>query len=274
MNKPISIEDDPYLSEYVFHCILNAPQDVKNKLPTRLIKHTHSVERIKSFAMKAKLGQKLEMIARLGGAFALHLHPPGWFSADKVKEIMNNFLNNQRDKDVQEMVDKKIFVTTDRETLAVFYLMAMNCHNGTYILNRDYATMATQIVCSEKVNTKINDIESMKSAMEDQKLIMKFMLYSIISHSFTDMDRSYHTKEITVLLLLFVNRHTYVTLQMQQDFFQGIYSPTLVHRILMRLVKENLVNKIHGQWKYTVSSQGIQMLGRMLGRIANSTLYS
>jgi len=273
MPKPTYRLDDPFLNEYIFQVILNAPQELKNKLPLRLLKYTHSVERIKRFAERAKWETKFEMLVRLGGAFSIALHPPGWLTKEKLKEIIDNYLRGERSSDVNEMVEKNIFVVTDREISVAYNLMAMNCHNETYMLNRDYPMIATQITLGKKINPRISDVDLIKSVMEDYKLLVKFILYTLINRNFTDMHTAFKARELFVLLYLFLNKSNYVEASVMHTFFQTSYSARVINVTLTKLCENLYVQKFPGKWMYAISGLGIQILAEFVNRVINQTLY-
>lgn len=263
--------NNPYLNEFVFQCLLTAPQDVKNRLPINLLRFTHSVEKMKGFAETATLEKKLEMVSRLGGAFSLALHPPGYLSKEKLHEILDNYLSNNRLGDIDEMLEKNVFVITNREIMAIHTVMAMNCHSETYMLNRDYALIATKIA-HNKLNTRINDVEHIKTVMEDHKLVCKFMLYNLLNQNFVDSTNGYKSKELMILNFLFLNRNKYVELSTIHDFFRTEYSARIVNVTLNKLEASHHVIKFPKHYRYAIGGIGIQVLGSYLNRIINHTL--
>lgn len=266
--------NDPFFNEFIFHCIMTAPHDLKNKLPLELLRVTTTPEKAKGFAERASLEKKMEMYSRLGGAVSITFHPPDYLSKEKLHEILDGYLNDPdyRDKQTTEMINANVFVITDREIMAIHSLMAMNCHSETYSLNRDYAIIAAQVTSEKKFNNKLTDIEHIKSVMEDHKLLCKFMLYNLLHQNFADSLAGYNVRELMILIYLFLNRNKYVQMEQVQKFFQNTYSDNIVARTCYRLCESGHINQFTHTWKYTISGTGIQVIAGYVNRILNQTL--
>lgn len=264
--------NDPNFNEFVFVCILNAPQELKNKLPLELYKHTRSVQSIKRFSDRASLEKKLVMLSYLGGAFSISIHPPGYMTKEKFKEVLEHYLNDERLSDVDDMLSKNVFVVTDREIMAVHTIMAMNCHSETYLLNRDFSLLAAELSVGEKIKSRLHQVEHIKAVMEDHKLLCKLLLYTLTNPEYIDAQTGITTKEIVILLYLFINRNKYVPLKETQRFFQGVYSPTTVSSTLFALAQSAHIMRVAGKFQYAITPLGINLFAGYVNRLVNLTM--
>lgn len=259
---------DPNMNEYVFHCIVSAPPRLINKLPEDLFHHTKSIVKIRTFAQKASLEKKLEMLSHLGGAFSLMLHPPNYLTKIRMDKALLEYNAGKRLDTVNEMIKDKVFVITDKDVMAVHAIMSQNCHSETYMLNRDYALIAEDLV-----NTRYNNRDSeVKSLMEDYKLTVKMILTTLLNQEHNMGQIGYKPREILVLLYLFINKSKYVDEQEIIKYFTTYIGKVSVRSALGLLQNSLHVQRMPGKWWFSITGLGVQLVSSYVNRIATLAL--
>lgn len=264
--------NDPHFNEFVFFCISTAAQQQIAKLPTDLLRHTHSEFKIKAFSVKASLEKKIEMLSRLGVQCGLFFSVPENLKTDALKESYKSYILGQRLNDVNAMIANRQFVITSRDVMAVLAVMAQNCHSETYMLNRDYAILATEIAKAKNIDKRIQDIGFVKEVMQDYKMLCKFLMYNIMHKDFVDATTGYSEKELLILLFLFINRSQFVPLAKIAQHYRTIYTSKQVSVVLHQLYQARHVERFPRKFDYSISGLGIQVLAQYIAKIINYTL--
>lgn len=273
-NRKIGLHD-PFFSEYVYHCIATASPDQINKLPTQLLTHTHNKLRIKRFADKASMEQKIEMLSRLGVDCAFFFSTPEFLSIESIKQAYANYKENNRVKDVNQMIQQRMFVFASRDVMAILGVMAMNCHAETYRINREYSTLAAAIVNAKDIDKQVKDIELTKSSILDHKLIATLLLNNLEQQDFVSGMTAYKARELKVLLYLYVRRKShdsYTSLEAVQKRFATQYDKARIRMTLNQLNKALHIDKFPNKNQYVISATGIQLLVSYIARLVNQTL--
>ena len=263
--------EDPYMNEYVFHCIVTAPPHLIDKLPPHLHRFTRSVSTAKRFVQKSSLEKKLQMLSALGGAFSLVLHPPRYLNKVKMEKVLKHFLEGRRLADVNEMIKEKVFVITDKDVMAVFAIMAQSCHSETYMLNKDYSLIVTEMVKKKFPDRKAND-EDLKGLLEDHKLVCQFLLNCLMNQEYVNGMVGYRPTEIMLLLYLFVNKNKYVAENDLRRFFTSQVGRSGVMAAIRHLEQSLHIQKLPSVWSYTITGLGVQLISSYVNRVVAMTL--
>lgn len=275
MNHRTVVLNDPFFNEFVYHCIVSSPAEFRNKLPTNYLKHTTSKERIKRFSDKASLEQKIEMLSRLGVGFASFFSIPEHLSSEELREAYKNYKESNNYDSVNDMIKKRQFVFCSRDVMAILGIMGQNCHSNTYMINREYSTIATEIKNFAEVK-KVKDREIVKQVMEDNKMIIKLMMFNLQNQSFVDSMTGYKAIDLMILMFLFLRMDGTTTiftpLKKIQTHFKNEFSAMAVSNALRGLYKSLHVERFPARYDYAITGLGIQVLFSYITRIVNNAL--
>lgn len=262
---------DPYMNEYIFHCIVTTPPEELRKLPPDLLAETKSVQKIKSFIQKASLERKLQMLSCLGGAFSLVLHPPKYVNKKKIATVLKHFQEGRRLDDVNEMIKDKVYVITDKEVMAAFTVMSQNCHSETYSLNKDYSLISTEIV-HEKFAVKDATDQDILEVMEDYRLMLKLLLNNLVNQSYDHGMTSFKPQEIMVLMYLFLYRNKYMHEKDIVKYFITQLSTYHTKAAIRSLEKSAYIQRFPRTYTYTLTGLGVHLIAAYTRRIVSLTM--
>lgn len=260
--------DDPFFVEFVYHCIATAKREQLIRVPFDLDKFTKTPSAIKAFAEKASLEQRLVMLSRLGVEWKLWLAPMAEMNKQVIIETLQNYKEEARLESVNKMIGDKHFVFGDRDVMTILGMMAQNCHSETYRINRDYSLLAEQVVEGE---TKLSNVESVKSLLEDHKLLLRFSLNVLLSQDYIDGQTSFDAEDIMVLQFLLLHKNTFVEQNKIIDKFNK-YKKNTITRVLYKLFKSHHIDKFPGKQRYCIANLGVQVLTNLMARVVNRTM--
>lgn len=253
---------------------MTSTPDLRNKLPTDLLKHTHSQARAKTFADKASLELKIEMLSRLGIESCVFFSLPEYLNKEAFLKTYKDYKANNRLKSMDDMIEKKQFAFASRELMSVLAVMGQNCHHDTYMLNREYATLAGEIAQMSKHAPKIKDIELVKSVMEDHKMIVTLLMFNLLNQTFVDSFSAFTVRELEIMMYLFIQRKgsEYLPIDTVCEHFKNKYSKQTISAALHKMHKSFHIDRFPRTQKYAIASLGIQVLCSYISRLLNSTL--
>jgi hypothetical protein len=274
LNRKVLIAD-PFFNEYVYHCIVSSSAELRNKLPTSLLQHTHTQEKIKRFADKASLEQKIEMLSRLGVSFAMFFSTPEYLMKEELVQAYKNHKSDKNYNTVNDMIQKRQFVFTSRDVMAVLGIMGQNCHSNTYMINRDYSRIATEIQ-NFQTDKKVKDVDIIKSVMQDNRMVAKLLMHNLMNQSYVDIMTNYKPVDLLVLFFLFLrmdkNTTSYTPLKKVQEHFRSIYNSRTISTTLSGLYKSGHVQRFPTRLEYAISGLGVQTLFAYITRLVNNAL--
>lgn len=264
---------DPLLNEFMYDCIVSSSEEQRAKLPEHLRKTLLTKVKIKSFVDNASLERKIEMLSRLGINCALFFSPKELKIKEQLNETRTAVEQKTRKNQLKHMVRSKVFVTTSREIMALLGVMAQNCHSETYMLNREYARLATAIAKLYKYNPQgSRDIEEVRSIQQDYNLVLKLVLYTLNTQQFVEGFTGYLTVDLRILFYLYMRKNEFVHLSAIADYFKGITSASLASAALNRLRRSNHIERFPGRYEYCIAPKGITVVSAYISRLMNNTM--
>lgn len=260
--------DDPFFSEYVFHVITTAKREQLNRVPFDLDKFTRSTTAAKAFAEKASLEQRLVMLSRLGIEWKLWVAPLPEMNKKIIIETLEKYKEENRLESVNKMIGDKHFVFGDRDIMTILGMMAQNCHSETYRINREYSRLCQEIIDEE---TKLSTVESMKSLIEDNKLLTRFCLNVLLNQDYVDGQTAFDAEDIMVLNFLSLHRNTFIDQKRVIDKFSQ-YKQNTISRVLYKLHRAHYIDKFPAKQRYCIANLGIQVLTNLLAKVVHRTV--
>lgn len=267
--------NDPFFNEFVYHCIVSSSIELRNKLPTAYLRHTTTKVKIKRFSEKASLEQKIEMLSRLGVSFSAFFSVPEHLTTDELRQSYQNYKAGENYDSLNDMIKKRQFVFCSRDIMAILGIMGQICHSNTYMINREYSSIATDIANFGDTK-KVRDREILRQVMEDHKMIVKFLLFNLTNQSFVDSQTGYKAVDLMVLMFLFLrmdgNTTTFTSCKKIQEYFKNIYTARIISTVLRVLHKNMHIERFPGRMDYGISALGIQALHSYISRLVSNTL--
>ncbi len=262
--------DDPYFSEFVFHCITTASRQSKLRVPFDLDKFVKTQSAAKGFAEKASLEQRLVMLSRLGINWKIWLAPQDGMDKKIMVETLEKYKEDNRLESVNKMIGEKHFVFGDRDLMIILGMMSQNCHSETYRVNREYSKMAREIIDGEE---RMANVDLMKSSFEDYRILLRFCFAALMNQDFFDGECSFSQKDIMILQFLMLNRNGFVEMgTMVKKFNQ--YKKVTITNTVYKLFKTKYVEKFPGKNSYCISNTGIQVINNYINRVVDISVNS
>lgn len=264
---------NPFFNEYVFHCIVTATEEQKSNLPFDLYAFAHKENKAKDFADNASMEKKMAMLMHLGVGVSIWFAPPEFMNTTDLRATYDEYLSNKRKDSQMRMIKNKSFVMTDRDTMAQLVMMAQNCHDETFIMNRDYFQITEKLTLASEA--KLDSVELARPAMVEFSLLCKFLLSVFKHHDHSEGPIGYNEVELSILLYLFVHRQAYIDQKNIANYLTPTYSKQQTRTSLIRLRQRRLIDLLpstnHLVRKFSIASLGIKAIGNYLNRIVNET---
>lgn len=259
--------DDPYFSEFVFHCISTASKKELSRIPFGFDQYARTPSSIKRFAETASLELRLVMLGRLGIDWKLWLSPREGMNKKIMIETLEKYKDDSRLDSVNRMIGEKHFVFGDRDIMTILSMMSQNCHSQTYRINREYSRIADNIVDAAETNNS----RSMKSAIEDHKVVLGFAHQILMHDEFFDGEFVFRLIDLQLLQYFMLNRNTFIELkQILKHFSQ--YTKNTLSTCLLKLFKSGHIDKFPAKRRYCIANLGVQVMDNYHKRILDRTI--
>lgn len=257
--------NDAELSEYFFNCMKNAGPDRKRNLNHRELKFFKDEKTMRKFADNENLDRRLLMMMRLGYNFSFVIYPEGENVGEALKQTVGQYqFADKRRKVIEMFMEKKIFVTTSREYMLPMYFAAQNSHSNLYVLDKGYQKLHEkfgQLNGGKSIAALMRDFSDTVKFTGDFALSILNAINSIKSITGVNFD------ELRVLIYLFGNRHTMVSMQTIMFALGDGAKSTKIQRTCASLCNEGFIEREPGTTKngiykrnYMIMEQGIRVV--------------
>ena len=259
---------DPALNEFVYFVLYNSG-DQKHKLPTKFAQMAGNEKKAKQFSIHSSLDQKIELLAALDIRFY-------WIFADRDTATLKTFravikkaVSGDRADLLKELIEMKIFVTSDRSLSHNMSVMESVQHSTLFEANLGFMKQPFHNQNWSPTLDQRPRIEQMKEWFDS---IADFLatLGEDIGHAraIFDLDK----EDIFILSRLYVKRSVYIPDHAMKEAMVGHLTKRDVSTSLKNLHERLFVNRISGPhgYEYTISGKGLSTLDKFMLRLSRN----
>lgn len=255
----------PAFSEHVFNVMATFPKAKRSLLNPNELQHFKSIKHMRRFVANQPMERLLQLLARMGHRTYITTAPIG-YDIDGLDERLYAQYDDPtgvaRSKNIEEMARENVFVTGTPELLLSAHMGMQNCHSGIYILNTEYHALHGHL--SKIKNNFNNRDEQQGEAIQGFKDLAQLCLSVNNTKNITEAICGVDLEHLTVLLALFINRHTFMKFD-SICLYTGKLQQKMARIRINNLIKQDMViNKtIKPENKpsyelYAITEKGIQ----------------
>lgn len=247
---------DPFVSEFVYYCIMNSTVEQRKQLNGKFLYATRTSKKAKTFSVKSTDEEKRILLSKLGIEFA-------WvFNIDKQK--LDTLFETSGKKTLLElnkmMIEQRVMVVTDKQVMTFLGVMASNCHSESWLINREYMSFGYRVKEWRKEYEHPTNRE-IKESLMSMRDMAKVMLNTILAAKSIEDQFGVSETAMTVLLYLVSRQKEFVTEFEMKTYLRGLYREFRINVALKSLMLSRHIEKNVGATRpeYRITSIGINV---------------
>ncbi len=247
---------DPFVSEFVYSCIMNSTIEQRKQLNGKFLYATRTSKKAKTFSVKSTDEEKRILLSKLGIEFAWVFN----ISKDKLDQLFETTGKKTLSELTKVMIEQKVMVVTDKQVMTFLGVMASNCHSESWLINREYLNFGYRIKewRREYEHPTNREMKEMMMVMRD---MAKAMLNTILASKSIEDQFGVSETAMTVLLYLISRQKEFVTEFETKTYLRGMYREFRVNVALKSLISLKYVERNAGETKpeYRITGMGVNV---------------
>lgn len=260
-----NISTNPCLNELVYSVLRSTDKDDLLKLRGKYLKAAKSEKKAKYFCANAKYDEKITLLAEFGVRFFTIFANHENITSTKIKDILQKYADDQKGLALDAISESQIFVESDKQFIHLLGLMANTSAHPSYKLNQEYQRAGYH---SRKWTTssKNKNDNNVSATIEHADYVSKLLTLGIVNAERSEILFKVTSTQLKILLYLYYNRHTFLTIERVHNFFLGNMTKATVRNALKKL-KEMQYADLHltaEPMQYSITSLGIGIVNRYM----------
>lgn len=269
MPKAPKIIRNPVFNDFIYSILYQATAQEKRGLRGRLMKAAVRSGDAKNFAANASFEEKEELLAHFGIEHFTVFVKTNTYGISKLKEILTKFQEDKQSGAIKEMVDAKVFVTSDKQFIQLLRLMSMSIHKPTYFLNQEFARVGYHVSKWNKRNLNRQDM-AVWEAREAADLLVRYWHSTIVKAMYMKGSTGMRPFHMLILSYFFHFANHYLNQSKIMDRFFGAKTVTEIRAGLRELEKRQFIQKnALNSEEFTITTLGIQQVYNFTDEVIN-----
>ena len=266
---------DPKLNEYLYDKLSRLTYEQRKTLSSSELRLVSSEVEIRKFVTWGTLEKKLAICSKVGIQFSLLFYENVEDYKNLIEKVYKQYtMRRFRLDNIEEMRDRGVFVVTNKEFSLSLSMLAQNCHSDVYYLNKDFIKLRGMVNYATGSRNRNPLNQEYAKSEEAFSLISKLVFHAKMAENFMRTE-GLEMVDAMILLLMYSKAKTYIQLDVIQRALEGAYSERVVALRTGELFIEGYIDKLPTQSRkpqYTITGKGINLVGRILLKIVNSTV--
>jgi len=213
---------------------------------------------VKNFCERASLDERVTFSALIGLRFSISFFPTELLNGVSVKEFLKAYDKSENYEAQKKQTACKVYVTTDKETIHYYGLMAQTSDHESHLRTLDFNKIGNVIRdWSKRLDTPQQN--ELLELVHDSDLLVKTIMNTMLATRRTDVLFEMHELDIKVLFFLYLNRHKFFQKTELQKQFYSYYPIGKVTSSIKRLISGEYIKKhinMTRDLKYTITGLG------------------
>lgn len=262
--------DNPAFNEYVYSILYNASFETKQIIPPKYLKFIKYERHAKKFARTASHEEVRVLLSYLGVE-----HFDVFIARDKatlndLNTILEKFKEKKKVSSLQDIINLKLFVTSDKELITLMGLVSQTIHHRAYTMNLELTRTGYHV----RNWGKHLDQAASTEIQENSNILAKTLLSSSITLEKTDFLFRLSRLEMQMLLYLYPHRNTYILLPQLSEYFMGLVTKPKLTVCIKNLVSSKHLQKSALEQKaYTISALGIRVVNDYMEAVLHNNSF-
>lgn len=259
------------INELVYSLILAMPEDKRRELPEYLRRKINTEKRAGNFAFRSSTDQKRDLLSHLGVEFFWVFVDVNKTTTQEYLTLLKEFKKDNPITGLKTMVEKGVYVTSDKNHVWLLGRMAQSVQTGIYSKNLELVTIGKHI---RKWPKKLpsEDQDEVDDMVASVATINKLISGAINEYRYAESALNITQEELRILLYLDAYKSQYVARSRLSNIFLGSISAKKLGVCEKDLLEKRMIQKPI-DWRkkeYTITKIGIRTVHQFRDRVLKS----
>lgn len=260
--------NNPAFNEFVYSLLYNASIDVKRIIPPRFLKFIKYEREAKKFIRTANTDEARTLLSCLGVEHFMVFIAKDNVDFKGLKAILDKLQDNRKVSALQDLIDHKIFVTSDKELITLLGLTAQNIHHKAYTMRLEL----TRTGYHPQHWKKHLDADSSQEIQENSNALAKTLLSSSLTLERCEFLFRLKPLHVQLLLHMYSLKHTFVSAIQLLAVFEGYQSKVKIGYAIKNILRDGYIQKsaVDRDPQYTISGRGIKVVNEYMEAVLHA----
>jgi hypothetical protein len=266
--------NNPAFHEFVYSVLYNASVESKRVIPLRLAKFIRNEAEAKKFIRRASMDEAAALLAYMGiGNFHV-FYDQKTTTVKDFKEILLKFRQHNKIGSLKDLVEKSIFVTSDKELISLLSLSAQTIHHKAYTMNMEYKRLGYHLHGWSK-QLKDHEGDDTQEVQEKSRLLIKTLLSASLTLDKVDFLFGLRPLDMQILWYCYPLKHTYVPVIQINHFFAGHYTKREIAHSIRTLANAQFLqlSALTVQREYTPTNMGVRVVEQFMETVLQANHF-
>lgn len=253
--------NNPVFNEFLYSMLYNASFDQKRIIPPRFQKLLRQKAKAREFVRTATLDEAAALLSYLGIEHFIVFADRDKATVKALKEILKKFHADKKITALKDIIEAKIFVSSDKEFNDLLGLMAQTIHHKSYTMNLEYTRVGHHIHNWPRQLYVPEDGPTLET-QENSALVAKTLLSATVTMDRVEFMFKLKPLELQILLYLYPLKHTYVAIAQLVQYFGVYHTKTRISVAVKNLGSSTHIRRsaVAGGRQYTIAALGIRVI--------------
>jgi hypothetical protein len=260
-------------NDFIYSILWEATYQEKRGLSPRLLKASMTQTAAKNFATHALWEEKQELLAHFGIEHFTVFVKTKNVNIKRLYDILAKYEQQGENLALQDIVNAKIFVTSDAQFVQLLRLTSKSIHKPQYFLNLELTRAGYHINKWKKRNLDKADLQ-MRELKDMATLLARYLFSASVKLTYCKAMTGIQPFEMQILLYLFVYANSYTTEEKIYQYFVGYQTSTKVRYALDALLKnQNIQKNALKPKELTITTNGINNVHNFIDEVMVGTSF-
>lgn len=260
-------------NDFIYSVLWEATYQEKRGLSPRLLKAAMTQTAAKQFATHGTWEEKQELLSHFGIEHFTVFVKTKNVNIKRLYDILGKYEKQGENLALQDIVNAKIFVTSDAQFTQLFRLTSKSIHKPQYFLNLELTRAGYHINKWKKRNLNKADLE-MRELKDCATFLARYIFSTSVKLTYTKAMTGIEPFQMQILLYLFVYANNYTEEDKIYQYFVGYQSSTKIRYALAGLLKSQNIQKHALKPKeLTITTNGINNVHNFIDEVMVGTSF-
>jgi len=248
---------DSVFNDFIYSVLYNASYQEKRGLRGGLLKASMNQRAAKYFAHNASWEEKQELLAHFGIENYTVFVKTSSVNMKRLGDILKTYEKDGEKLALQDIVNERIFVTSDAQFVQLFRLMSKSIHKPQYFLNLELTRAGYHINKWKRRNVNKDDM-AVREALQCANLLARYALSGAVKMEYTKATAGVKAFDLQVLIYFFIQANNYIPEADVYRYFSGYKTSRVIQHALSALLKsQNLQKNLSNPKEFCITTIGI-----------------
>ena len=263
--------EDPVFQEFLYSLLYNTTIEARRIIPPRYLKFIKNEGKAKDFIRRVNPEEAKALLSYLGVRHFQVFVAENNVNFKDLKQILDKFKNKEAISALKDIVEHKLFITSDKEFITLLGLVSQTIHHKSYTMNLELSRTGYHLHGWAK---RLEHHPS-KDMLENANILAKTLLSGALKLENSDFLFSLRPMEVQILLYLYPLKHTYVPLNQLYTAFSGYLTKLKITGCLKNLLASQHIQRsaITKEKEYTISGVGVRVVNDYMQAVLHANNF-